>query len=323
VMLRVLHLAIIQTAALLVPAPDRAEWRAEWRAELWYVNRRATAFCLGSFSDAFWMRWNIPATAEHRWFRLESPIKCVMFLAGLAALSILLAFSLPGDNSAPSPGDGESHSVRQVATTGNPSPQPAAEVHLNASLSNRKASTSSAIVSTTPAEPSTETPGADRLAFLYACFGLCSALLVALSRVTPLRLGEYPVSRYAPAAPLRLLRWVFLAVKMALVVAAALCAVLALGSIAPPLAGCAMLLGPLFGLRWALMDQRERCPVCLRLLSNPTRIGDASQCFLGWYGTELVCSHGHGFLYVPGTSTSWYGTQRWHYLDPSWITPLA
>jgi hypothetical protein len=120
-----------------------------------------------------------------------------------------------------------------------------------------------------------------------------------------------------------LLRWVFLAVKMALVVASALCATLALGSIAPPLAGCAMLLGPLFGFRWALMDQRERCPVCLRLLSNPTRIGDPSQYFLGWYGTELVCSHGHGFLYIPGTSTSWGEAQRWHYLDPTWQTLLA
>jgi hypothetical protein len=321
-MVRVLHLAIIQTAALLVPAPDRAEWLAEWRAELWYVNRRATAFCLGSFSDAFRMSRNIPATAEHRWFRLESPIKCVMFLAGLAALSILLAFSLPGDNSVPSPGDGESHSVRQVATTGNLSPQPAADIHLNASLSNRKASTSSAIARTPPGQPRTETRGDGYLVFL-ACLAYCSGLLVALSAVTPLRLGEYPVNRYAPSVPLRLLRWVFLAVKMALVVPAALCAAVALGPFVPQIAGWGMLLGLIFGLRWALMDQRERCPVCLRLLSNPTRIGDPSQSFLGWYGTELVCSHGHGFLYVPGTSTSWYVTQRWQYLDPSWITPLA
>jgi hypothetical protein len=321
-MLRVLHLAIIQTAALLVPAPERAEWLAEWRAELWYVNRRATAFSLGSFSDALWMNRNISAPIERRWFRLESPLKCVMFLAGLAGFSLLLALSLPVDNPAPAPCDRESQSVAQVATTGIPNQQPPADDALSASLSNRKGHPSSAIASTPPGQPSTDTPGVDRPAFLYACFGLCSALLVALSRVTPLRLGEYPVNRYAPAAPLRLLRWVFLAVKIALVVSLVLCGALALGPIVPPLAGFAMLFGPIFGFRWALMDQRERCPVCLRLLSNPTCIGDPSQLFLGWYGTELLCSRGHGFLYVPGTSTSWGEAQRWQYLDPTWSTLL-
>lgn len=264
-MLRGLHLAIIQTAALLVPAPDRAEWLAEWRAELWYVNRRATAFCLGSICDAIWMSRNSSAPIARRWFGLESPVKCVMFLVGLTALSVLLAFGPPGE--------------------------PGTEIHRD---------------------------GYQDLPLVCFCVGLLS--LAVLSSVGPLRLGEYPVNRYAPAAPLRLLRWVFLAVKMALVVPMALCGSLALGSIMPPLGGWVIFLGLFFGFRWALMDQRERCPVCLRLLSNPTRIGDPSQSFLGWYGTALVCSRGHGFLYVPGTSTSWYETQRWQYLDPTWNT---
>jgi len=321
-MLRVLHLAIIQIAGLLVPAPDRTEWLAEWRAELWYVNRRATAFCLGSFCDAFWMNRNISTPIERRWFRLESPVKCIMFLAGLAALSLLLALSLPGENLALPTPDGESQSVRQAATAEISEQQPPADIDLSTSLSNRRAHPSSAISGTPPGQASTETVGGDRLALLYAGFGLCSALLVAVSRVTPLRLGEYPVNRYAPAAPLRFVRWLFLGVKMALVVPLVLCAVLALGPFVPQLAGWGMLLGLIFGLRWALMDQRERCPVCLRLLSNPTRIGDPSQLFLGWYGTELLCSRGHGFLYVPGTSTSWCHAQRWQYLDPTWNTLL-
>ena len=268
-MLRGLHLAIIQTAALLVPAPDRAEWLAEWRAELWYVNRRATAFCLGSICDALWMNRNTPAPIVRRWFRLESPVKCVMFLAGLTALSVLLAFALPGETGT---------EIRQ-------------DGYLDFPLA---------------------------FAFLGYFFGL----LVAASPVTPLRLGEYPVNRYAPAAPLRLLRWVFLVVKIALVVPMVLCGAAALGPVAPPLAAWGMFFGLILGFRWALMDQRERCPVCLRLLSNPTRIGDPSQSFLGWYGTELLCSRGHGFLYVPGTSTSWCQAQRWQYLDPSWNTLL-
>jgi hypothetical protein len=192
-----------------------------------------------------------------------------MFLAGLTALSCLLAFGLPG-------------------------------------------------------EPGTETwqDGYPDFPLAFAFLGYFFGLLVAASPVTPLRLGEYPVNRYAPAAPFRLLRWVFLTVKMALIVSIALFGSGALGAVAPPLAGLVMLLGLLFGFRWALADQRERCPVCLRLLANPTRIGDPSQSFLGWYGTELVCSHGHGFLYIPGTSTSWYETQRWQYLDPTWNTLL-
>jgi hypothetical protein len=74
----------------------------------------------------------------------------------------------------------------------------------------------------------------------------------------------------------------------------------------------------LFGLRWALLDQRQRCPVCLRRVSNPARVGYASRTFLAWYGMELICTEGHTLLHVPGMPTSWFGTQRWLYLDTSW-----
>ena len=69
---------------------------------------------------------------------------------------------------------------------------------------------------------------------------------------------------------------------------------------------------------WALRDQRKRCPVCLRLLTNPARVGQSSRNFLAWSGTELICVGGHGLLHVPDISTSWFSTQRWLYLDPSW-----
>src|ERR1035438_836888 len=35
--MRILHLAILRAAGLLVPGPQRAEWLAEWRSELWYA----------------------------------------------------------------------------------------------------------------------------------------------------------------------------------------------------------------------------------------------------------------------------------------------
>ena len=50
-----IHLAILRSAAWLVPGEQRAEWLAEWNAELWYVrkagSRQATGFCLGAFQE--------------------------------------------------------------------------------------------------------------------------------------------------------------------------------------------------------------------------------------------------------------------------------
>jgi hypothetical protein len=74
----------------------------------------------------------------------------------------------------------------------------------------------------------------------------------------------------------------------------------------------------LFSFRWALKDQRRRCPVCLSTLTNPARVGEPSRSFLGWNGTELICTDGHGLLHVPELPTSWFATQRWLYLDSSW-----
>jgi len=65
-------------------------------------------------------------------------------------------------------------------------------------------------------------------------------------------------------------------------------------------------------------DQRKRCPVCLRFLSDPARIGWSSQTFLEWYGSEFLCENGHGLLHVFEISSSCYSEQRWLYLDQSW-----
>ncbi len=116
--------AILHTAAWIVPAHQRVEWLAEWRAELWYMQRacngkdrrwshgerQATTFCLGAFKDAFWLRQNPlnrgnPSRTLSSMFQFDSPRRCVLFLAGLAVASMLLAGSLPGVRKAilPSP----------------------------------------------------------------------------------------------------------------------------------------------------------------------------------------------------------------------------
>ncbi len=48
-----------------------------------------------------------------------------------------------------------------------------------------------------------------------------------------------------------------------------------------------------------------------------------SRTFLAWNGTELICVGGHGLLHVPEMPTSWFSTQRWLYLDPSWEVLFA
>jgi hypothetical protein len=64
-------------------------------------------------------------------------------------------------------------------------------------------------------------------------------------------------------------------------------------------------------IRWALADQRRRCPVCLRRLANPVRMGDRSRILLEWSGTELICRCGHGLLHVPEEPAIWFSRQRW------------
>jgi hypothetical protein len=73
-----------------------------------------------------------------------------------------------------------------------------------------------------------------------------------------------------------------------------------------------------FPFRWLLLDQKHRCPICLRRLTEPVRIGIASSTFLEWYGAESTCPRGHGLLHSPEFSASYSGTQRWLNLDSSW-----
>jgi hypothetical protein len=91
-----------------------------------------------------------------------------------------------------------------------------------------------------------------------------------------------------------------------------------LGSSVLPFALDTAFFGGLFAARWILADQRRRCPVCLRLLANPVRMGEPSRILLEWHGTELMCLRGHGMLYVPEWPAIWSSRRRWLALGPSW-----
>jgi len=72
------------------------------------------------------------------------------------------------------------------------------------------------------------------------------------------------------------------------------------------------------GLRWALLNQEQRCQKCLRMLGQPTRVGLPSRNFLDWSGTELACEDGHGRLHVAEMQGSWCWYDKWVELDSSW-----
>jgi len=158
--------------------------------------------------------------------------------------------------------------------------------------------------------------------FLFALLLAC----LALPALTPLPLGDYPDCPHSATAYVYIRRWSFLALKCALILPTAFLAPLALAcclatagtAAAAYLQISLSFLGILFAFRWALEDQRKRCPTCLRLLSHPALVGHSSHSFLAWSGTELLCVGGHGFMHIPEHPTSWFSTQRWLPLNASW-----
>jgi hypothetical protein len=158
--------------------------------------------------------------------------------------------------------------------------------------------------------------------YLFAIF----LALLALPAITTVSLGEYSVNPQKTSWSRRLYRWSFLASKAALLLPilyfVSLDVAYACSSIGRENQAYIQLVSTfglcLFGLRWVLKDQRQRCPVCMHCVTHPAQVGQASRTFLDWNGTEMMCMGGHTLLHVPSLPTSWFGAQRWLYLDTSW-----
>ena len=114
----------------------------------------------------------------------------------------------------------------------------------------------------------------------------------------------------------RLRRGIFLAMKIALIQPIMFGGFVVLCTI--PIADMAFMASWILAFRWVLIDQRRRCPECLRLLTDPVRIGSASQTFLEWYGAESTCSRGHGLLQAAEMPASYSREPEWLTLDDSW-----
>jgi hypothetical protein len=258
---------ILRAASLLAPWDQRAEWLQEWRSELWYIPRRgATRFCLGAFRDALWLRRNKLSPVNRSLVHLESPLRCLAFLAILAAACLLIAVRLPGPQMGPRP------------------------THISAR----------------------DLP-AGCLAMLLLTCGFGPAVRVAMGRAAA---DSHPVPW-----PGRLRLGIFLLLKIALVQPILLCGFfleLALGPVAPIAPELGVFAIWILTLRWVFADQQRRCPVCLRLLAGPVRIGNSSATFLEWYGAESMCPRGHGLLHVSETSASYSGKPEWLSLGDSW-----
>lgn len=118
----------------------------------------------------------------------------------------------------------------------------------------------------------------------------------------------------------RLRRRMFLALKIALIQPVMLYGLVVQIVIGPlgGLAGLGWDAAFILVLRWVIIDQQQRCPVCLRLLTAPVRIGTPARTFLEWYGAESMCAHGHGLLHISENSFGYSRSQQWLRLDDSW-----
>jgi len=166
---------------------------------------------------------------------------------------------------------------------------------------------------------------AAKIYLFFALLALVGGLALASSRLAPARAQRIKLSARGLAR-----WWAFLIAKMLLLLAT--CFVFALevcgrvsilltGSIQPlvgPFSAWLFLVSAMAALSWCLYDQTRRCRVCLKRLGNEASVGAASYLLLDWWGTELVCSDGHGLLHVPEMQSSWLEVEQWVNLDESW-----
>jgi MacB-like periplasmic core domain len=71
-------------------------------------------------------------------------------------------------------------------------------------------------------------------------------------------------------------------------------------------------------LSWSVRDQQRRCRTCLQRLELPVEIGRPGSVLLNWAGTEMVCSEGHGVLYLADSPANSLDRDHWSKLDKSW-----
>ncbi len=285
---------ILQCAVLLVPACNRTEWLAEWTGELAHVSRQnrgrtslrftPLAFSFGALFDAVWLRWDHLQAVGLPKVRCAAWIRCLGILFGLL-LSTWACSHL------------------DVAFTQAPF-RDLYDVRVDDSMTS---------------------------VILQILIAICALPAVTSLERTRVSQGE---RMKAPGF------WAFLLLKASAVITAChylgLCATHLAESLSilggspaiyrairdglTPLQFLTTVASCLYGLRWTLVDQRRRCPVCLEVLGSRSSRGPQARMFLTWSRSEEICPSGHGLMVVPEFATSWFSAQTWHQLEDLWLT---
>ncbi|MBV9266083.1 MAG: hypothetical protein JO061_07940 [Acidobacteriaceae bacterium] len=154
---------------------------------------------------------------------------------------------------------------------------------------------------------------------MSAVAGLCDVLFFYLIlAAVAFIIRDSPGNRRPVPRPNTARSWVFLGVKIGLVLPILHCAMVAIVVVNLPPLSLAFFAGCVLLFRWIFADQLRRCPVCLRLLNETVRIGTPAQTFLSWYGGESMCARGHGFLHAPGAPATYSREPKWIDLNDSW-----
>ena len=289
---------LLPVAANLVPAPRRADWVKEWRAELWTLSHRSQV----RFDLASRRREGRDAKRPH-FGHLEPVDFAALSLAyGIVADSMWLRWDWARERAATS-----AYACLWV---------------LSAYCA------ACAAIERVVQESWT---GAFRLAEVHFVAGFLLAAVpgvmaaVVTYPLRPLRCNGHDAGRRGLLSARA--RWkLFLAAKVGLTLMLGFLASLVAVEPLRLLAGrCSdwfelalYALTVTAGMRWALLDQEGRCQRCLRVLSQPMRVGPPSWNFLEWSGMEQACTDGHGRLQVAQMRGSWCWYDRWVELDSGW-----
>ena len=295
---------LLRAATALVPKERREEWRREWHAELWWwlsstpdPSRHALAgHCVGAVTDAFWLRMG-EGLSIREW--LERPAARL----AVPALLLLLMAILSG---------GFRHTRRALFER---APDGLVVLTQTGPFMGQ--------IMPLPARGNWLNSGAVQGIVLVnrsKALGWLTSGLTAIQAQRQLRLKNgflnvtsyaaelgYPIAVLGPAflflVLLALLDWLYsrlpaycLAHPLAWVV------VLFVAAVELPASPAALLLPYLvasfIALRYCRRDRGQRCPVCLRRLGMPVRIGLGPRSPFEPTGTELLCPRGHGALFT-------------------------
>ena len=138
---------------------------------------------------------------------------------------------------------------------------------------------------------------------LLVMLPMCAIFWLVAALTSGAAIGEYAPGRNF------IRRWCFYIAKVALLLVIVTFG--ASGLTSSPVRINIAALGAFLAIRWSLMDQRRRCPTCLRFLDKPVRMGTSSRILLEWNGTELLCVRGHGVMHIPESPAIWFSKPRW------------